>query len=92
MSNSAEVAIAGEGNSPSPSLSDAQLSAFWAGIVSHLDAARRMAGLFVARESVDDVVNTAAILFVESLEPPKKARFPKTDDEFRRRFGRRAAR
>jgi len=84
MSNSAEVAIAGD--EKSPSLTEAQLSAFWAGILSHTDAARRMAGLFVSRENVDDIVHTAAIHFVESLEPPKKARFPKTDDEFRRRF------
>ena len=86
MSNSAEVAIAGERKSPSPSLTEAQLSAFWAGILSHTDAARRMAGRFVARESVDDIVHTAASHFVESLEPPKRAPFPKTDDEFRRRF------
>src|SRR5689334_5617423 len=86
MSNSAEVAIAGAGHSTSSSLSEAQLSAFWAGILSHTDAARRMAGLFVSRENVDDIVHTATIHFVESLEPPRKARFPKTDDEFRRRF------
>lgn len=87
MSNSAEVATAGEGNSPSTSLSDAQYAAFWDGIVSNDDAARAMAAQFVSRQSVDDVVHSAAVLFIESLERPEKpARFPATDDEFRRRF------
>ena len=84
MSNSAEVATAGEGKSSS--LSDAELSAFWDGIVANGDAARAMAAQFVSRHSVDDVVHTAAINFLESLEPRKKRRFPKTNDEFRRRF------
>ena len=87
MSNSAKVATAGEVDPSSPSLSEAQLSAFWAGIVSNRDAARRMAGRFVSPQSVDDVVSTAAIRFIESLQSPKKrAEFPKSDDEFRRRF------
>jgi RNA polymerase sigma factor (sigma-70 family) len=87
MSNSAEVATAGAGDSTSSSLTEAQLSAFWAGIVANLDAARSMAAQFVSRQSVDDVVNTAAILFIEWLERPEKLTpFPKTDDDFRREF------
>jgi len=87
MSNSAEVAIAGEGNSTSSPLSEAQRSAFWASIVSNLDPARRMARQFVRRQSVEDVVNSAAILFLESLQRPKKpARIPATEDDFRGRF------
>jgi RNA polymerase sigma factor (sigma-70 family) len=87
MSNSTDVAPAGEGDSPTPALSDEQLAAFWAGIVSNQDAARRMARRFVSRHSADDVVNSAAILFVESLQRPRKpAQFPETDQDFRRRF------
>jgi RNA polymerase sigma factor (sigma-70 family) len=87
MSSSAEVATAGEGSSLPPSLSEAQLSVFWEGIVANGDDARRMAVRFVGRQSVDDVVNTAAILFAESLQRPKKPRaFPATDDDFRRQF------
>jgi len=87
MSNSAEVATVGAGNSTSSSLSEAQLSAFWAGIVANLDAARGMAAQFVSRQSVEDVVNSAAIRFIEWLERPKKpVPFPKTDDDFRREF------
>ena len=87
MSNSDEVATAGEGNSPSPSLSEAQRAAFWAGIRSNTDIARRTARKFVSRQDVDDVVHTATVFFFESLQGPKKpARFPSTDDEFRRRF------
>jgi RNA polymerase sigma factor (sigma-70 family) len=87
MSNSDDVAAAGEGDSPASALSDEQLAAFWAGIVSNQDAARRMARRFVSRHSADDVVNSAAILFVESLQRPRKpAQFPETDHDFRRRF------
>jgi DNA-directed RNA polymerase specialized sigma24 family protein len=85
MSNSAEVATAGEGKSPSSSLSEAQLSAFWAGIISNFDAARRMAAQFVSRQNVDDVVHSAAVFFVESLRK-KPVRFPKTDKDFRYQF------
>jgi DNA-directed RNA polymerase specialized sigma24 family protein len=46
-----------------------------------------MAAQFVRRQSVDDVVNSAVILFVESLQRPEKpARIPATEDEFRGRF------
>jgi DNA-directed RNA polymerase specialized sigma24 family protein len=87
MSNSAEVAIAGEGNAPSPSLSEDQRAAFWAGILVHRDAARGMAARFVSRQSVEDVVDTAAVRFIESLQRPKKPKpFPADDVEFRRRF------
>ena len=87
MSNSAEVAIAGASTSTAPSLSEAQVSAFWAGIVANIDAARRMARQFVSRQNVEDVVNSAAVLFIESFERPNKpAPFPATDDEFRGRF------
>jgi RNA polymerase sigma factor (sigma-70 family) len=87
MSNSDDVANAGEGDSPTAALSDDRLAAFWAGIVSNQEAARRMALRFVPRHSADDVVNTAAILFVESLQRPRKpAPFPETDQDFRRRF------
>ena len=87
MSNSSEVATAGEEQLPSAPLSDAQLSGFWDGIVANLDAARRMAARFVSRESAEDVAHSALVLFKESLEDPKKpAPFPATADQFRRRF------
>jgi len=87
MSNSAEVATAGEGNSPSTSLTEAQLSAFWDGIVSNLAAARRMAAQFVRRQSVDDVVNSAALRFLDSLQNPEKpAPIPATEEHFRGEF------
>lgn len=69
------------------SLTDAQIAAFWDGILSSRDAARRMALLFVKRQDVDDVVDAAAIQFIESLTRPEKpAPFPKTEDELRSRF------
>lgn len=87
MSNSAEVATAGAGDPTSSSLTEAQLSAFWAGIVANLDAARSMAAQFVRRQNVEDVVNTAALLFIEWLQRPRQpGPFPKTDDDFRREF------
>jgi RNA polymerase sigma factor (sigma-70 family) len=87
MSNSAEVATAGEGDSPESLLTDEQRTAFWAGIVSNRDPALRMARRFVSRHTAEDVVDTAAILFIESLQRPRKpARFPKTDQDFRRRY------
>jgi RNA polymerase sigma factor (sigma-70 family) len=85
ISNSDEVASAGEGKSPSPSLSDAQLSAFWDGIIRYGDDARRMAAQLVSRQNVDDVVHTAAVLFIEWLQK-KPTRFPKNDDDFRYKF------
>ena len=85
--NSGDGATAGEAQPITGSLSEAQLVTFWAGIVANLDAARRMARLFVSRKDGDDVVNTAAIQFIESLQRPEKpASFPKTEDELRGRF------
>ncbi|HKW12347.1 MAG TPA: sigma factor-like helix-turn-helix DNA-binding protein [Gemmatimonadaceae bacterium] len=86
MSNSAEVATAGAVDSTSRSLSEAQVSAFWDGIVANLDAARRMARRFVLRHAVGDVVHSAAALFIESLQPPKSRPFPKTEEELRGRY------
>lgn len=68
-------------------LSEAQRSACWAGIVINLDRARRMAARFVPRQSVDDVVHTAALLFVEDAERSNAPEpFPATADRFRRKF------
>src|SRR4051812_15601575 len=87
MSNSAEVAGAGSGDNSSSSLTDAQVDAFWAGVLANHDAARRMAGQYVSKHTIDDVVNTAAILFIESFSRKKKpAKYPENDEEFRRRF------
>jgi len=87
MSNSAEVAIAGKREQSSRSLSEEQRAAFWAGILAHRDAARRMAARFVSRQNVEDVVDTAAVRFIESLESGTKPKpFPATDDAFRRWF------
>src|SRR5256885_292762 len=63
-----EGATASEAQSTSGSLSEAQLATFWRGIVANLDAARRMAARIVSRQSVEDVVNTAALLFVENAQ------------------------
>lgn len=69
------------------SLSDAQLSTFWARIVTNLDAARRIAARFVSKRSVDDVVHTAAVSFVENAQRSKKPEpFPASEDRFRRKF------
>jgi RNA polymerase sigma factor (sigma-70 family) len=87
MSNPSDVASAGEGDSPTSALSDERLAAFWAGIVANQDAARRMASRFVPRHSADDILNTGAILFLESLQRARKpVPFPKTDHDFRRQF------
>ena len=64
------------------SLTEEQLSTFWAGIVANLDAARRMARKIVPRESVDDVVHSAAVLYVEALQR-QTSPFPKSEDELR---------
>ena len=86
-SNSDEIATAGEAQSTAGSLSDAQLATFWGGIVANLDAARRMAARFVSSQSVEDVVNTAAVLFVENAQQSKKPEpFPAAKDRFRRKF------
>ena len=86
-SNSDEIATAGEAQSPSGSLTEAQLATFWNGIVANLDAARRMAARFVKRQSVEDVVNTAAEQFVEDAQQSNKPEpFPASADRFRRTF------
>jgi len=84
-----EGAIAPLQGAPTPpSLSEAQLAAFWAGIVANRAAAKRTAARFVSKDSVEDVVHTAAVLFVEdaqrrSTDPEP---FPATPDRFRRKF------
>jgi RNA polymerase sigma factor (sigma-70 family) len=85
ISSSDEGATAGEAQSTSGSLSEAQLATFWGGIVANLDAARRMARKIVPRQSVDDVVHSAAVLYVEALQR-QTSRFPESDDELRRFF------
>jgi RNA polymerase sigma factor (sigma-70 family) len=76
-----------DGNPTAPMLSEAQLDAFWAGIVANLDAARRMAARFVSSQSVEDVVHTAAQLFVEDAKRSKKPEpFPASAERFRRTF------
>ena len=67
-------------------LTEAQRDAFWAGIVANRDAARRVARKIVSRQNVDDVVHTAALRFVESLQGPKPSPFPATDGELRALF------
>jgi RNA polymerase sigma factor (sigma-70 family) len=87
ISNSDEGATPGEAQSTSGSLSEAQLATFWSGIVANLEAARGMAVRFVSKQSVDDVVNTAALKFVENAQRSKKPEpFPATADRFRRKF------
>lgn len=87
MSNSPEVATAGKGTNSSPPLSEEQRAAFWAGILTHRDAARRMATRFVSRQSVDDVVDSAMVRFIEALERRQDPiPFPADDNAFRRQF------
>jgi DNA-directed RNA polymerase specialized sigma24 family protein len=87
MSNAAEGANAGKGTNSSPLLSEEQRAAFWAGVLAHRDAACRMAALFVSRQNIDDVVDTAIVRFIESLDRPEDpAPFPADDDSFRRLF------
>jgi DNA-directed RNA polymerase specialized sigma24 family protein len=86
-SNSDEGATAGEAQSTSGSLSEAQLDACWAGIVANRDAARRMAARIVSKHSVEDVVHTAALLLVENAQRSNAPQpFPATPDRFRRKF------
>lgn len=67
-------------------LSEAQLSTFWARIVANLDAARRKARS-VSKKNVDDVVHTAALLFVEDAQRSTNPEpFPANEDRFRRKF------
>jgi DNA-directed RNA polymerase specialized sigma24 family protein len=85
--NNQPVVAAGSENTPSSALSEARISEFWTGIIANADAARRMAEHFVPKHDAEDVVHTAAILFLESMQRPIKPRsFPKSADEFRRRF------
>jgi RNA polymerase sigma factor (sigma-70 family) len=87
MSNPAEVAAAGAGESPKASLDEERLSAFWESILLHEKAARAMARRFVAKHTVHDVVMTAAIKFLESFHRENKpAAYPSTDEDFRRRY------
>ena len=68
-------------------LSEAQLSALWAGIVANVDAARRTAARVVSRHMVEDVVHTAAVLFVEDAKRSTNPEpFPANEDRFRRTF------
>jgi RNA polymerase sigma factor (sigma-70 family) len=68
-------------------LNEAQLEACWAGIVASLDAAGRIAGRYVSKQSVDDVVHTAAVLFVEDAQRSTNPEpFPPNKDRFRRKF------
>ena len=68
------------------SLSEAQLSAFWARIVANLDAARGVARS-VSKRNVNDVVHTAALLFLEDAQRSKDPEpFPACEDRFRRKF------
>lgn len=85
MSNSGEAATAGGAQSTSGSLSEDQLATFWAGIVVSLDAARRMARRIVPRQDVDDVVHSAAVLYVEALQR-QSSRFPESEGELRAFF------
>lgn len=87
MSNSPEVATAGQEHGLLPSLGEEQLAVFWARIVEHLDAGRRTAGKFVSRQSVDDVVHSAAVRYLESFHRPvNPAIFPATAAQFRGEF------
>lgn len=87
MSDSTEVTSAGKEHQSRPSLSEEQLATFWAGVDSHRDAACRMAGTFVSPEIVEDIVHTAALRFIDSLQRPDEPKpFPADDGEFRRRF------
>jgi RNA polymerase sigma factor (sigma-70 family) len=85
-SNSDNASSAGEAQPTAGRLSDAQLATFWDGILANLDAARRVARKIVSRQDVDDVVHTAAVRFVESLQGPKPSTFPATDGQFQALF------
>jgi RNA polymerase sigma factor (sigma-70 family) len=87
MRNTPEVAAVGSENQPSSGLTEAQIAEFWAGIIANGDAARRMAAHFVPKQDAEDVAHTAAIQFIESLQRPiEPAPFPKSEEEFRRRY------
>jgi DNA-directed RNA polymerase specialized sigma24 family protein len=87
MSNQPDVATAGSESIPASVLTEAQIADFWTGIIANGDAARRMAAHFVPKDDADDVVHTSGIRFLESLQRPIEPRpFPKSEEEFRRRF------
>jgi RNA polymerase sigma factor (sigma-70 family) len=87
MSNTRKVAVAEAGNGPTSVLTDAQVSAFWNWVIANDKPAWNMAAHFVRKRDARDVVHTAAILFIESLQRPVSPRaFPKSEGEFRRRF------
>lgn len=87
MSDSDEVATGGTGGVPSRPLTAAQLAVFWDRVLTNYDAARRMAARYVSRRNVDDIVHTAANLFIEYLEKPEnQERFPHTDGDFRGQY------
>ncbi len=70
-----------------PRLSEAQYSAFWAGIVANRDRACRRAARIVPRHMVEDVVHSAALLFVQDAEKSTEAEpFPANPNHFRRKF------
>ena len=83
-----EGAIAPLQGAPTPpSLSEAQLAAFWAGIVANRAAAKRTAARFVSKDSVEDVVHSAAVRLVENAQRSNAPEpFPATPDRFRRKF------
>jgi len=74
----------------SPMLSEAQYVTFWAGIDVNRKAACRIAARILGRESQseEDVVHTAAVLFVEDAErrSTDPEPFPASPDRFRRKF------
>jgi RNA polymerase sigma factor (sigma-70 family) len=87
MSTSIKVAPAGNGFSTPAPLTDAELEAFWARVITYTDAARALAAKYVGRADADDIVHSAAILFIESFSRPgNPAKYPRTDEEFRRCF------
>jgi RNA polymerase sigma factor (sigma-70 family) len=87
MRNTREVATAESGNPTTSVLTDDQLSTFWNWVVDNDKPAWNMAAHFVRKRDARDVVHTAAISFIESLQRPVSPRaFPKSEEEFRRRF------
>lgn len=85
IGNSDESATAGEAQSTSGSLTEAQLATFWDGIVGSLDDARRIARKIVPRQDVDDVVDSAAVLYVRALQR-QSSQFPESEGELRAFF------
>lgn len=69
------------------SLSDAQLATFWKRIVENRDAALGVAARSGSKQSAEDIVHTAALLFVENAQRSKKSEpFPASEERFRRTF------